>query len=213
MANQPSNKPSTLSAVLAWVKAHWKAEAFVSAFVLACVMGWIIWYNQTNNQLRPPIPGLPAAPVVSDLPKFMAGMQEAKSMCESRVTQLKKLSSGGGLPPADLVQGAIIYGDAKAANDACVTFLKAGLDRRFTKEDQDTIKKGMEHAGEKMMAFTAWADEKLNPKIVGAFNPLSEAMQYLPNFLKGVSEENEAAIKRFQEALDKCHFQDWDKIP
>jgi hypothetical protein len=168
-----------------------------------------------NNQITPVLPPGAPPPVVPQLPNITAALMQGKDLCEERAGEIKAAVKAGRVKPKDLQHGRELYGNAKAASDACIIHLKTGLARRFTEEDPKDVLVRLDAADGAMLGFTLWADDQLRPKAVGAVGPWGEAANMLVGWIKalqGQNDQNDRALNMLRDDLESCRLREWDKI-
>jgi len=183
---------------------------FIFALLILAATGAVVYLVWRSNQVVRPFPGKPA-PVVPQLPDLAAELSKIKSLCESRALaakgSLRRLEARKQLPI-----GEKLYGEVKAESDATITFLITGMAVRFKDTDDENVRARMRALGKKSTAFLDWADGLTNKKGYGAEDPISAILALLGDWLKGVREENEKAIKQISASLEGCRFRNWTEL-
>jgi hypothetical protein len=180
----------------------------VVAGLLGC---FFLKSEQQNNQIVPPIPDAPPAPVVSDLPDMIAVLRSAKSRCEGRARAVIELVGDRRISGADMIVGRNLYVDTASEFDGCIDYLRAGLVRRFNEKDPEEIVAWLKSAKGKMGRFINWS-ENLERHVTGDFDPWAKLFDGFQDWLKEIRSRNEAAIEQLRNDLAACRFRQWHEL-
>lgn len=133
-----------------------------------------------NNQVVRPLPGGAPAPVVPALPDMMAELRSMKTLCEGRAAASIDLVREQGGGEAVLSRGRSLYVDAQSALAGSITYLQAGLSRRFNEDDAAAIAERLADGRARTDAFVTWADALQRTTSYGATGPSTPWPRWLP---------------------------------
>jgi hypothetical protein len=174
----------------------------------------IVWVmmdeSKQNNQIVGP--RSEPAPVVPQLPDFIADLSSAKSLCEGKARAAKDTARRRQIPDEAMARGRGLYIEAKSSFDGCITYLQTGLTRRFNRDDRTLAEKRLRNAFSKMGAFLEWTNQIQRPW-VGASDPLTAALEALSGWMGDVAKANDKAIDQLRADLEKCRLADWGDLP
>ena len=116
------------------------------------------------------------------------------------------------LPAEELERGQELYSAVQAEFDGCVEFLSAGLARRANDDDPAKIERRLATANKALVAFTMWFRDQISPKMIGAAEPLADALVHLRPWLNVLANENDQAIEKVNQRLRQCRLRSWAEI-
>jgi hypothetical protein len=174
---------------------------------------WMISQAQTNNTFVKPIPVAEKdKPIIlKQLPDLAAELQRAKSMAEGKALEAKDLLKRRRDRDTQTANGRGLYVATKAELDGCITYLCTGLDSGFTKDAPDAIANRFRASQQRIGALGEWVDGLMPPQ-VGAFDPLTALLEMVPNWLNGLTDQNQKVIAQIKADLNACRLADWDAL-
>lgn len=166
--------------------------------------------SHDNNQIVRTIPGAPPAPVVPELPRLMARLSQQKNRCEDRtsaaIDSIRRNSIGG----ATYERGRLLYDLAKESQNGMITYLQAGLVRRFNGDDPQQIAQMAVDSQQKVDATVDWANSLIE-RSIGDGIPES-IMAMVEAWLQDVNSRNDHAIELLREDLEKFRIRPWSEL-
>ncbi len=186
-----------------------KSTKPIAGLAMVLVAGMIV-AAQENNQFVRPLPG-PPAPVVPQLPTFLAELKAGKSLCHSNAQLLKRMARERHLSSREFDNSQRLYIAVKSKQSACLQFIRTAMVRRFMDDDLQPIQRLLRDAAEATLALQRWTDSKAGRS--GALGSLGNTSSDVLDWLNSISEQNEAAIQQITKQLDDCELPDWDAIP